>query len=102
MNYTANNIVKLFIDAIGQDAFRDFYVEEGDGFEDDPDAYEADNIFFVPPEARWSEIAKAAPHTGNRHNLRQSHDSHRSRQQKPQRRPSKKLRQPRTGQTRSW
>lgn len=60
MNYTANNIVKLFIDAIGQDAFRDFYVEEGDGFEDDPDAYEADNIFFVPPEARWSEIAKAA------------------------------------------
>ncbi len=35
-------------------------VEEGDGFEDDPEAYEADNIFFVPPEARWSEIAKAA------------------------------------------
>ena len=34
-------------------------VEEGDGFEDDPDAYEAENIFFVPPEARWSEIAKA-------------------------------------------
>ena len=33
---------------------------EGDDFEDDPDAYEADNIFFVPPEARWSEIAKAA------------------------------------------
>ena len=35
-------------------------MEEGDGFEDDPDAYEAENIFFVPPEARWSEIAKAA------------------------------------------
>lgn len=35
-------------------------VEEGYGFEDDSDAYEADNIFFVPPEARWSEIAKAA------------------------------------------
>ena len=35
-------------------------VEEGDGFEDDPDAYESENIFFVPPEARWSEIAKAA------------------------------------------
>ena len=33
---------------------------EADGFEDDPDAYEAENIFFVPPEARWSEIAKAA------------------------------------------
>lgn len=25
MNYTANNIIKLFIDAIGQDAFKDFY-----------------------------------------------------------------------------
>lgn len=25
MNYNANNIVKLFIDAIGQDAFKDFY-----------------------------------------------------------------------------
>ena len=35
-------------------------VEEGDGFEDDPDAYESENIFFVPPEARWSEIAKAS------------------------------------------
>jgi len=45
---------------------------------------------------------KGSPHTGNRHNLRQSHDCHRSRQQKPQRSPSKKLRQPRAGQTRSW
>ena len=25
MNFTANNIVKLFVDAIGQDAFKDFY-----------------------------------------------------------------------------
>lgn len=25
MNFTANNIIKLFIDAIGQDAFKDFY-----------------------------------------------------------------------------
>lgn len=44
-------------------AFEKKYAElvaEGDGFEDDPDAYEAENIFFVPPEARWSEIAKAA------------------------------------------
>lgn len=30
------------------------------GFENDPDEYEAENIFFVPPQARWSEIAKAA------------------------------------------
>ena len=35
-------------------------VEEGDGFEDDRDAYEADGIFFVPPEARWETIASAA------------------------------------------
>ena len=35
-------------------------VEEGDGFEDDIDAYMEDNIFFVPPEARWSTIASAA------------------------------------------
>ncbi len=35
-------------------------VEEGDGFEDDPDAYEEENIFFVPENARWSRIASAA------------------------------------------
>ena len=35
-------------------------VEEGEGFEDDRDAYSEDNIFFVPKEARWNEIAKAA------------------------------------------
>ena len=25
INFTANNIIKLFIDAIGQDALKDFY-----------------------------------------------------------------------------
>lgn len=35
-------------------------VAEGDGFEDDRDAYTADNIFFVPKDARWSKIASAA------------------------------------------
>jgi type I restriction enzyme M protein len=35
-------------------------VEEGDGFEDDRDAYTEDNVFFVPKEARWSVIATAA------------------------------------------
>ena len=35
-------------------------VEEGDGFEDDIDAYTMENVFFVPEEARWSTIAKAA------------------------------------------
>ena len=35
-------------------------VAEGDGFEDDRDAYMMDNIFFVPKEARWKTIADAA------------------------------------------
>ena len=35
-------------------------VAEGDGFEDDKDAYTEDNIFFVPEDARWSKIASAA------------------------------------------
>lgn len=33
---------------------------EGDGFEEDRDEYAAENIFFVPPEARWNAIAAAA------------------------------------------
>ena len=35
-------------------------VDEGDGFEDDRDAYTEENVFFVPEEARWSTIAAAA------------------------------------------
>ena len=35
-------------------------VDEGDGFEDDRDAYEMDNVFFVPEEARWNNIAPKA------------------------------------------
>lgn len=35
-------------------------VKEGDGFENDRDAYAEKNIFFVPKEARWSNIASAA------------------------------------------
>jgi len=35
-------------------------VAEGDGFEDDRDAYEAENIFFVPENARWRNIAAEA------------------------------------------
>lgn len=37
-------------------------VKEGDGFEDDIDAYTMENVFFVPKEARWETIA-AATHT---------------------------------------
>ena len=35
-------------------------VDEGDGFEDDIDAYTMENVFFVLEEARWSTIAEAA------------------------------------------
>lgn len=31
-------------------------VEEGEGFEEDRDEYEAENIFWVPKEARWDYI----------------------------------------------
>ena len=52
----------IFLRYIGN-AFENQYnklVADGDGFEDDPDAYEAENIFFVPEAARWSKIAAAA------------------------------------------
>lgn len=39
---------------------RENLIREGEGFEDDPDAYAEDNIFFVPEQARWSVIAAAA------------------------------------------
>ena len=35
-------------------------VAEGDGFENDKDEYTAENIFFVPEEARWSKISENA------------------------------------------
>ena len=35
-------------------------VEEGEGFEEDRDEYTSENIFYVPPEARWNVVAAAA------------------------------------------
>ena len=35
-------------------------VEEGEGMEEDRDEYAAENIFFVPPEARWAVVADKA------------------------------------------
>ena len=35
-------------------------VEEGEGFEDDKDAYKEVNVFFLPVESRWSLIAANA------------------------------------------
>ena len=34
-------------------------VDEGEGFEEDKDEYTAENIFFVPENARWDVIAEA-------------------------------------------
>ena len=34
--------------------------DEGEGFQEDIDEYTAQNIFFVPEDARWSKIAMAA------------------------------------------
>lgn len=35
-------------------------IDEGDGFENDRDAYKMYNIFYVPEDARWNVIASAA------------------------------------------
>lgn len=45
------------------DSFEEKYkqlLEEGDGFEEDRDEYIAENIFFVPKEARWEYVASKA------------------------------------------
>lgn len=45
------------------DKFEDRYnalLEEGEGFEEDVDEYTSLNVFFVPPQARWSNIASQA------------------------------------------
>ncbi|MGN4750249.1 type I restriction-modification system subunit M [Bacillus cereus group sp. MYBK220-1] len=38
-------------------------IEEGDGFEEDRDEYEAENIFWVPTQARWDFIKDNAKET---------------------------------------
>lgn len=42
-------------------------VSDGDGFENDRDAYTMENVFFVPQVARWSTVSAAAhtPEIGN-------------------------------------
>lgn len=45
------------------DSFEEKYqelVDEGEGFEEDRDEYDAENIFFVPDGARWKDIAAKA------------------------------------------
>ena len=52
----------IFIRSVS-DAFTKQYeklVADGEGFENDRDAYMADHVFFVPKKARWDVIQKAA------------------------------------------
>jgi type I restriction enzyme M protein len=45
------------------DSFEERYqdlVKEGEGFEEDRDAYESVNVFYVPASARWDKIAQKA------------------------------------------
>ena len=71
-------------------------VAEGDGFEDEPDAYLMDNIFFVPEKARWS-VVSAAAHTPEIGSV--IDDAMRGREQDIEKRSSEELRKPRLGQT---
>lgn len=48
-----------YISAAFEKRYQDL-VAEGDGFEDDRDAYTMENVFYVPEDARWSVIAAAA------------------------------------------
>lgn len=48
-----------YIDSAFKKRYNDL-VEEGEGFEDDRDAYEEENVFFVPEKARWDYIARFA------------------------------------------
>ena len=38
----------------------DELVAEGEGFEEDPDEYIGNNIFFVPVDARWKKVVNAS------------------------------------------
>jgi type I restriction enzyme M protein len=61
-DYKAVILGLIFLKYIS-DSFEEKYLAllaEGDGFEEDRDAYIEDNIFFVPPSARWGFIKKSA------------------------------------------
>lgn len=56
-------IVGLIFIRYVSDAFTKQYeklVADGEGFENDRDAYTADHVFFVPKNARWEKIQTAA------------------------------------------
>jgi len=55
-------LVLIFLKYIS-DSFEEQYnklVADGEGFEEEQDAYVEDNVFFVPPSARWEFIKKSA------------------------------------------
>lgn len=61
-DYKAVILGLIFLKYIS-DSFEEKYnelVAEGEGFEEDRDAYLEDNVFFVPPSARWGSIKKNA------------------------------------------
>jgi type I restriction enzyme M protein len=53
------SIFRRYISAAFDKRYQEL-VDEGDGFENDRDAYMMESVFFVPEEARWSTIASAA------------------------------------------
>lgn len=58
-----NVVLELIFLKYISDSFEQKYkalIEEGDGFEEDRDEYMAENIFFVPKEARWDYVASQA------------------------------------------
>ena len=50
-----------YISSVFEKKYQDL-LEEGDGFEEDEEAYLADNVFFIPLQARWNVI-QAEAHT---------------------------------------
>ncbi|MCE5227134.1 MAG: type I restriction-modification system subunit M [Porphyromonadaceae bacterium] len=61
-DYKAVILGLIFLKYIS-DSFEEKYnelVADGEGFEEDRDAYLEDNVFFVPPTARWDSIKKNA------------------------------------------
>lgn len=57
-------------------------VLEGDGFENDPDAYLEENVFFCTGSCPLVKNRFRRPQTGNRYRHRRRHEGYRSRQQK--------------------
>jgi hypothetical protein len=65
---------------------------------EDPDEYRAENIFWVPKEARWSHLQARRQAAHHRQARRRRHGRHRARQPAPQGRAAQGLRPPRPRQ----